>query len=131
MDKGINNTVPLIPRLAPVQGENYYEVTRDWRWGRFTVAAGFKTDGASIPWLFWWFMGGGFRPQFMSAAVMHDWLYSRESSYPGLTQKLADDVFYGLLKRDNVHWIRAWLMWFAVRCFGWVFYKTRVPKNFS
>lgn len=113
------------PKLQAVEGRPLQRVLESWTYGRFTVAEGFVTDGATIPRFLWTVIGGPFHPMFSAAAVMHDWLYRGESDHPDVTRKLADDVFYGLLKRNRVNPIRAWLMWFAVRSFGWMFYVGR------
>lgn len=112
--------------VRPLRGEAIYCLDRDWTYGRFTVPKGFHTDGASIPRIFWTFIGGPSRAAFMEAAVLHDWLYVKDSTtLQNISRKEADDIFYGLLKKNKVHPFRSWLMWLAVRSAGWLFWKNR------
>ena len=120
--------------VRPLRGKSLYCLHRDWTYGRFTVREGFHTDGASIPRIFWTLIGGPARAAFMEAAVLHDWHYVRASWYDRtgrslvhniVDRKEADDIFYGLLKKNKVHPFRAWLMWLAVRSFGWLYWKKR------
>ncbi|MGH1415852.1 MAG: DUF1353 domain-containing protein [Pelagimonas sp.] len=39
----------------------------------WTTPAGYKTDGASIPQVFWSFVGGPFTGPYRDAAIIHDW----------------------------------------------------------
>lgn len=107
----------------------------------FTVPAHFLTDGASIPWPLWSLIGSPMRARFVAAAVAHDYLYS-----VGHDRRAADALFRELLlentptpptgdrsglwantlrlrpvHRVRVAWYvtRCWLMWLAVRGFGW------------
>ncbi len=115
--------------VRPLRGEALYCLERAWTYGRFTVPKGFHTDGASIPRIFWTMIGGPARSAFMEAAVLHDWLYVKDSNpeygHPEVDRKEADDIFYGLLKKNRVHPVRSWLMWLAVRSFGWLHWKKR------
>ena len=86
------------------------------------VPENFKTDFASVPFLFWWF----FPPfgKWQKSAVVHDYLYNT-----GLeTRKVADSVF---LKESYLAPIRMTIIWFVVRCFGWLFYcrSKRIQKE--
>lgn len=113
--------------VRPLRGKALYCVERDWTYGRFTVPKGFHTDGASIPRIFWTLIGGPNRACFMEASVLHDWLYVKRSTPlgPTVSQKEADDIFYGLLKKNKVHPFRSWLMWLAVRSAGWLYWKKK------
>lgn len=110
--------------VRPIRGAARYCVEKDWTYGRFTVPKGFHTDGASIPRIFWTFIGGPNRASFMEAAVLHDYLYMQESG-DLVSRKEADDIFYGLLKKNKVHSFRSWLMWLAVRAAGGLYWKKR------
>jgi hypothetical protein len=93
------------------------EVYRRWtRYGVVTVPAGFVTDFASIPRLFWTLI-----PKlgpYNMAAVIHDYLYRTQPD--GWTRRMADEVFYDLMREDGVRASRAWTMHRAVRLGGWV-----------
>ena len=81
-----------------------------------TVPVGFVTDMASVPRLLWWL----FPPfgRYLTAAVVHDYLYQHGSTL-GYTRAQADWLFLQIMVEDGVALWRAWLMYRAVRCFGW------------
>jgi Protein of unknown function (DUF1353) len=79
----------------------------------FTVPVGFRTDLASVPRLPLAYLLAGGRAS--EAAVVHDFLY-RSHLVP---RRLADGVFREAAAVTGVPaWLR-WLMWAAVRAFGW------------
>ena len=85
---------------------------------RVTVPVGFVTDFASVPraWLAYALAGDTGH----EAAVVHDYLYSQRSEPGGWTRRACDREFYrALLACGEPRW-RAWLMWLAVRMFGWL-----------
>lgn len=98
---------------------------RDWRLvhaftydhGRFVVPAGFLTDFASVPRFFWRL----FPPtgRYGKAAVLHDMLY-RTGAVP---RREADAIFFDAMRSLGVFLPTRWLMWLAVRLFGWTAYK--------
>lgn len=84
------------------------------------VYAGFITDGASIPRLFWFL----FSPigNHMKAAVLHDsMLQSKDLSYSERTA--IDKTFYQAMLKSGVMKWRAYTMWKAVR----VWYHCKHP----
>jgi Protein of unknown function (DUF1353) len=78
-----------------------------------TVPAGFETDFASIPRLFWSSIGHP-AGEYAQAAVLHDWLY-RSQLVP---RARADALFSEAMKVLGVPGWRRWLMWAAVRVGG-------------
>jgi len=82
-----------------------------------TVPAGFKTDFASVPRLFW-----NLAPpwgKYSRAAVVHDWLYQS-----GITEKdVADLIFKALMIRYGVPAWKAEVMYKAVKWFGGAAWK--------
>jgi hypothetical protein len=103
--------------------------------GRFVVPAGFDTDLASIPRALWWLISPGGRHG--KAAVLHDYLYRVRPrvSYTGegfeavmdLARGQADRVFREAMREDGVGLLRAWVMWAAVRLFGWLAWRKPRP----
>ncbi len=81
------------------------------------VTEGFETDFASTPWFLHRIMppAGKYAP----IAVLHDYLYRYEAACPRV---LADAIFRVGLKQLGVGRIKRWLMWAAVRLFGWMSY---------
>ena len=79
-----------------------------------TVPARYLTDLASIP---------GFLPLVIDrhrakrSAVLHDWHYSEAP--PGITRKIADDLFFESMLSGGVKRIFAAAYWCAVRFGGW------------
>lgn len=56
------------------------------------------------------------------AAVLHDYVYSK-ASLNSYTRKECDLILYhGMLALNSPKW-KARLVYLAVRCFGWMFYK--------
>lgn len=83
----------------------------------FTVPAGFETDFASVPRLLWWLYSP--HGQYGKAAVVHDYCY-RSGCVP---RSMADRVFLEGMKVLGVWFGRRWVMYLAVRCFGWLAYR--------
>ena len=80
--------------------------------GKILVPAGFRTDFASVPRLFWrvvppW---GRYSP----AAAVHDYLYATGQ----MSRRDADVVFYDKMIALGVNKAKAWTMYRAVRMFG-------------
>ena len=87
--------------------------------GTITVPANFITDGASIPRPFWAILSpfGDFFP----AALVHDLLYSPLNM--DYTRSESDEIFLEAMKDLGVPWHRRTVIYYAVRCAGWKFYK--------
>ena len=86
-----------------------------------TVPAGFETDFASIPRLLW----GLYPPDgsYALPAVAHDYLYRR----CGCSRFLADAMFRDMMRAERVPLVRRMLIYYAVRCFGWLFRRRDEP----
>jgi hypothetical protein len=112
-----------------VRGSRRFRLTHFFRqehpvFGTLTVPAGFVTDGASVPRVFWPL----FSPvgQCLPAAVVHDWLYCRASTRGApLTRLQADRVFLDGLKALGMHWLARATVYRAVRLGGWAAWKRR------
>ena len=86
-----------------------------------TVPAGFVTDLASIPRLFW-----NILPPFgkyTAAAVIHDWLY-RNHLYP---RPVCDAILLEAMKLCGVNWFQRQLIYRNVRAFGWAAWSADRP----
>lgn len=101
-------------------GPNLWRLNRPMLFGLpngvITVKKNFITDGASRP------QATGSLCNRMSgleaeAAVLHDWLYSRDSG-PGLSRKQADQLFYDAMVDGGVQKWRAKLIYAGVRMCG-------------
>ena len=71
----------------------------------------FRTDGASIPKPLQGIMGDPLEPDFLIAMLIHDWIYTTRMF---ADKDIADQIFYGLLKKAGVGSIKAWMMYKAV-----------------
>jgi len=90
-----------------------------------TVPADTITDFASIP-IFVLFLAPthGIVSDYGRAALVHDVLYQRGASFvPPVTRQQADEVFYHAMLCEEVLWPTRFLMWAAVRLFGWTAYR--------
>lgn len=86
---------------------------------RFEVPAGFVTDYASVPSVFWNLPG--FDPDGPAAipAVLHDYLYSLRGGEPYFLSRAAcDDIFLEAMRSVGVDWITRHIIYRAVRLFG-------------
>ena len=81
------------------------------------VPAGFLTDGASVPRVFW----SLFDPTgpYLQAAVIHDYLYNTQV----FSRETADEVFLEAMKACGVGFITRQTVYRAVRFGGWVAWK--------
>ena len=82
----------------------------------FTVPAGFESDGASVPRLFWRLVFPPTDTRALRAAVIHDYIYRMQPE--GWDRRMADDLFFRLLVEDGVPAWRARLAWIGVRVGG-------------
>lgn len=80
---------------------------------RFVVPAGNRTDFASVPRPFVWFLPRYGR--YTKAAVLHDYLWSVAVPAGVLTRSDADGIFRRAMRELKVPFLRRWIMWSAVR----------------
>jgi hypothetical protein len=103
-------------REAVVQAAFVYEVGEEGSGERITVPAGYVTDFASVPRLFW-----RVEPPFgiaAPAAVVHDYLYSSGGLEGRYTRLQADEIFREALAVLGVGVVKRNLMFAAVRVGG-------------
>lgn len=110
--------IPLSPKIAPYDATHYILCER-WR----GVPAGFVTDGASLPRFFWRVLTHPFAPRVIGPAISHDHAYSTGL----ISRKSADERFRRDLRANGMSAFRAAVFYYAVRAFGWLFY--RKPKS--
>lgn len=109
--------MPFFTRLVVTEAKNeqwelvtplIYSGNQD----HFEIPAGFKTDFASVPRIFW-----NIVPPYglyTKAAVIHDWLYRNRI----VSRKDADGIFRKIMHESEVGKIKRYSMWAAVRLFG-------------
>lgn len=125
---------PLDSRLYGYRGqEAVWKLCHYFRYANpdhpsITVPTGALTDGASIPKVFHNILGP--TGPWYRAAVIHDFLYSQASTsrYPGVTRKMADEIFLSAMIDCGVGFFTRQTIYRAVRLFGWRFYKQPESK---
>ena len=86
--------------------------------GLVVVPENFRSDGASMPRLFWRMIGHPFQMQYLREAILHDWLYRTQPC----SRALADRIFYELLAGKVKPWRRK-LIYLGLRLGGWVAWR--------
>ena len=115
-------------KLVQLKSGREWEVIEDYTYHlrsntRITVCKGFVYDGASIPRVFWRFIGPPAAGKYAHAALLHDWLYVRQvwfknGKFTRITRKEADDIMLMVMKEDGVSWWRRNAIHRAVRLGG-------------
>lgn len=109
-----------LPKIQPGEdGGEFWVLVEDFHvlvdGMMFTVPAGFKTDGASIPRFLWRLCGHPLETRRFPIAVLHDWLYEVDQ---GLTRQQVDEIYRdGLVSLDFSKWA-ANAEYYAIRLFG-------------
>jgi len=110
---------PLIVRPLP-DGRNWQLVEGfEFRYNGKTlkVPAGFVTDFASVPRIFWNILPPWGR--YGKAAVIHDYCYRTAC----LSRRMCDRLFLEAMRALSVPAWKRYIMWLAVRCFGQYAYR--------
>ena len=97
------------------------------------IPVAFVTDFASIPRIFWPILppAGDAGDPYDLAAVPHDRLYSHrkirraDGTERAITRAEADALFHEILLYVGVTRWKAWVMYHAVRAFGWTVWNRR------
>ena len=90
-----------------------------------TVNAGFVTDFASIPRVFWSIIGSPLSGEYATAALIHDALYASEA----FSRKECDRLFLVQMEADNVAKWKRTVMYYAVRVGGHFVWKKHTPTS--
>jgi hypothetical protein len=122
----LNLTGPLRVEILP--SGRRARLTQPYRVGTaagriIEVPEGFETDFASVPRLFWRIVPpwGRYSP----AAVAHDYLYSTGK----VSRKEADGIFLELMERLTVPLWKRYVMYWAVRLFGWFAWNAHAKRQ--
>lgn len=100
-----------------------YAIGREGSAVCITVPAGFETDFASVPRIFW----SIFPPtgKHGKAAVLHDYLYATQQA----SRVVADAIFLEAMAVLNVPAWRRWTMYLGVRLGGWYAWRQHQKKQ--
>jgi len=82
------------------------------------IEEGFISDGASIPEFLYPLFD---KENYLFPAIVHDWLYFTGNN----SRRKSDRIFYELLRKQGVGYIRSNLMYLAVRIFGKKYYTNK------
>lgn len=79
-----------------------------------SIPAGFVTDFASVPRIFW----NIFPPwgRYGNGSILHDWLYTKQE----FTRARSDRIFLDAMAALGVNWISRWTIYLALRSGGWI-----------
>ena len=106
-----------------IGGSRVFKLTSRFRYfstiGEIDAPVGTKTDGASIPRIFWAILSPF--GDYFSAAVIHDFLY--QGKYHQFTRLQSDQIFLEAMKCAGVPWYRRSVIYRAVRLFRSVHFK--------
>lgn len=80
---------------------------------RFRIPHGFRSDGCSIPFLFWGLIGCPHTAKYLPASIIHDYILSN-SVIVNRSLKLATDIFYSALLKEDTNKPTANIMAFCV-----------------
>ena len=92
-----------------------------------TVPAGFITDFASIPRIFWPLVPPLGR--YNRATVLHDWLYRQaqmptaQGGWRAVDRVEADRLLREAMVEGGVPWLTRWLIYLGVRLGGWIVWR--------
>lgn len=92
------------------------------------VPEGFVTDGASCPKILWALCAPMSGPQ-AEAAILHDYLYSKDSRYVYTLRKQADKIFLDAMLADGTPKWKAHLIYWGVRLGGGKSFKACHSKD--
>lgn len=95
---------------------NIYTLLRPITWLGLTIPAGFESDGASVPRIFWGVVFPSGDNKAMFAAIFHDYIYRTHP--PVWDRDEADEVFLHLLLDGGVSALRSYRAYIGVRLFG-------------
>jgi hypothetical protein len=92
--------------------------------GRIEVPAGFDTDYASVPRVFW----SIYPPDgsYTEAAIIHDFLYWQQPA--GMSRADADGVLLEGMAALGVPWLRRHVIYRSVRAGGWLPWGKRAKE---
>lgn len=96
--------------------------SRNW-----SVRAGYEADGASIPSIFWSFIGGPLSGKYRNASILHDYF----CEYRGPSSDQVHTMFHEAMLAGGVPERKAWIVYKAVDVFGknWEIVEENVPDE--
>ena len=111
----VGDSDPLVRQVGDRDWEITEPLTYRGKEEEFVVPAGMRTDFASVPRAFVWFLPRYGR--YTKAAILHDYLWRhRVADGTGrVSRRDADGLFRRVMRELDVPFLRRWIMWAAVR----------------
>ena len=112
------STLPLIEVAIHTEDErgNVYTLLKPLLYCGLEIPAGFESDGASVPRLFWSTVFPPGDSKALRPAIIHDYIYRTHPER--WTRKMADETFYEMLVSAGISKWRAYKAYLGVRLFG-------------
>lgn len=107
--------------LKPYSKDQFI-VVNEYKYKEWVVPEGYITDGASVPRIFWSIFPPN-RPEYLSAAVLHDYLTDLAQIGQITTFKEADDAFKNALCELGVAKWKVWVLYVSVRVYHALRYR--------
>jgi len=101
-------------KLSPMR-DHRFKLIASLRFRGVVVPKGYRTDGASVPRLFWWLFPPN-RTDYLPCAIIHDYLCDMGRF------KEADEMFRACLEELRVDWFSRTVMYLAVRIYHLIRY---------
>lgn len=103
------------PILKPV-GKYQFELVENYRYRDIVIPKGYITDGASVPRIFWSIFPPN-KAEYLSAAIVHDYLTDIAIEKKSITFRSADNTFKEMLTDLNVNKIEVKVLYWSVRLY--------------
>lgn len=103
------------PILKPV-GKYQFELVENYRYKDIVIPKGYITDGASVPRIFWSIFPPN-KAEYLSAAIVHDYLTDIVIEKKSITFRSADNTFRDMLIDLNVSKIEVKVLYWSVRLY--------------
>ena len=110
--------LPLLKVAIHTEDErgNVYTLLEPFYYCGLEIPAGFESDGASVPRMFWASVFPPGDSKALRPALIHDFIYRTHPER--WTRKMADDAFLELLIAAGISKWRAYKAYWGVRLFG-------------
>lgn len=83
-----------------------------------TIAPGYISDGASVPFILWGVISPPVDPRTLVPSIKHDWLYETHL----VTRRVADRYYRDDLVRNRFPVFLSYAVWIGVRSGGWLYW---------
>ena len=106
-------------------GTYNFEVYEDYTYKGFTVPAGYITDGASVPRIFWSIFPP-YKPEYFTAVIVHDYLCEQARYLHEFLE--ADDVLLEMLGDLRIDRLQKFILYYSCRWYHKIRYRKYKDK---